>query len=344
MMKYLKECCTGRKGVDTNDLDLNIKQDNINKQNGSEEADRQAQVKIFIEFYHLVNKLIKDLHNVKLEKPLDNPDNTDNTFKAIEQIIKEHDNQKKDIDVMKVNIKSITNDAGKEDSKIKDVVKLKTIEDKEELKTTFEKVAYNLKEVIKTLEKKVTDNETLSGTVKTLDREKQEAEGKLVNISQSLTTLKNTITNDNTLKDIIDHTVDNLEDVENGQNIGQKLNNAFTNIKTRIDKDKKEADILAQSNIVNLDAPNNITALHNNNFLLAKDMFNKDVEVKFLSYDRKKIMTKIEIHDNNQYQQGNYDKAQFYYFDQNEYKPLNNLTAIKNLDTNNIILAFHKNQ
>ncbi|MBQ7552616.1 MAG: hypothetical protein IJT15_04195 [Rickettsiales bacterium] len=323
--------------TEENNLDLQI-QSNTMKNN--QNPDEQAKLSLFTGFYNSVNKLILDLKNVKLDKPLNKPNNTENTFKAIEKITKEHDDQKKDIDNMRKAINTIANNVAV-NNEIKDIVKLKKIEDEDELENAFNKVADNLKEVITKLQRKVQDNKALTQEKDALSQGKQEAENKLNGFSASLDALKNDLTSDETLKDIIDDAVDNLESLENTQDIKQKLGNAFDNIKQKIDDDKKTAEVLAKANILGNKAPNNLTNLNDEGFIVKQDLYGRNVKVNFLTHDCKK-MKKNDIETG--YNLNNYDAVSYYVYNKttDKYDKLNNLTGV-NMKEDEIILAFQKN-
>ena len=339
-MSCLNKCCGTGTEKEKNEVYLN----NDNKIY----IQQQANLRKYEYCHSSIRDVINSLKNINKEQKEQSLQSFEKMANFVNNIAKEYDQQIEDIKSMKQNINKITDDVEKND-KIKDIVKLNKIEDQDELANAFNKVAKNLNKVIEKLQQTVKENGKLNEKVTTLATEKttlnqakEKAEGKLNNISKSLTNLKNNITDNNALKDIIGNTMDDLGNLNNEQAMRQKLNNAFNNIKTRIDKDQKEAETLAQSNIVNSDVPNNINQVNSEGCFIAKDMFGKQVRVKFLSQNCKKIMTKDQITNN--YNPGHYDKAIFYYLQDNVYQKLNNLKNIKNLDTTKIILAYHKNQ
>ena len=116
--------------------------------------------------------------------------------------------------------------------------------------------------------------------------------------------------------------------------------NRIDELNTLIDKKNKEANILAQSNIVGYDAPQTIMpTMLTEGFYTKEDMFNKPIKVMFLSPDCKKLLTGAQI--GTDYNKDKFFQSRFYHFKDNEYKKISNFNDV-DLSDSEVILAHQK--
>ena len=110
---------------------------------------------------------------------------------------------------------------------------------------------------------------------------------------------------------------------------------------TYINELERQNSILAQSNIVGCSAPSSANKINKNNGCQIKtDVRGNKIPVYFLSKDGKTKLSGDTLTNN--YQKDNFENIQFYYHEGEEYKKLDNLKNIKNLNTAKIILAAKK--
>ena len=251
---------------------------------------------------------------------------------------------------------------------------------KDQYEETYTKLYLSLKEVIQNFKhrqskEKINDVQEITNFIKTIVEQYDQQMTDIETMKKTINDITDYVENDKILKknkfrfkkneknDTLNNVVHNITEdlkrvikqlqeskcreeklLDENKLIKNNTNEAIKTIEdcnTHINELERQNSILALSNIVGCSAPSSVTNINKNNgYQIKTDIRGNKIPVYFLSKDGKTKLSGDTLTNN--YQKDNFENIQFYYPEGEEYKKLDNLKNIKNLDTAKIILAAKK--
>ena len=359
MMDCFNKCFSGTK--ETN-IETNLA--NVDKKiiiTDPENADKESNTKSLTEFYSSLQEVIKGLKNIKNKQPA----NAEEMKKIITNMAQKYDQQTGDIEEMKQKINDITSNTKNIDALQEITSDLKNIKTENAFGKVVNTVTSTLETALKALQESKEKESKLSAELTETNKQKESALKALEESNKEKNKLSEELNKMNKQNETALKALQKSQ--ENEKQLSTELANAkkqmekdFNKIhkpkeaeskssvelakaKIEIDKRKLQANILAQSNLVDYSAPSN-KEWHEVNesggFQTKKDIFGNPAKIYFLSKNGRQILKENNL--TKAYDVGVFSKSAFYHYKDGKYTRLDNLKDIESLETKNIILAFQK--